>query len=199
MAPNDRRVRRTRRALREALVALTSLGPYEAITIRDITDRADVGYATFFRHYAGKDDLLLELFQDVTRELEALAREHGGEFFQTEGRLIFGHVRDHQALYRSLLESRLFTQKLKKLLSEHIRRQVARHRRPRARAGLMEDIAVNHMVAALVGLIEWWLERNLEPPAEQMAGIYERLIIQATWQALLDGPPPTEPQRDNIS
>ena len=191
MALTDRRVRRTRRALAEALVALTSQGPYEAITIRDITDRADVGYATFFRHYGSKDDLLLELFQDVTQALEALAREHGVAFFQTEGQLIFAHVRDHQALYRSLLDSPVFARKLKKLLAEHIRRQVARHRQRRAKASQLEEIAVNHMVAALVGLIEWWLGHNLEPPAEQMGQIYERLIIQATWQALLDGPPPT--------
>ena len=53
MVPTDRRVRRTRRALAEALVALASTRPYETITIRDITDRADIGSATVFRHYAG--------------------------------------------------------------------------------------------------------------------------------------------------
>ena len=189
MPADDRRVRRTRRALAEALAALTSRGPYEAITIRDITEQADVSYATFFRHYASKDELMLELFQDVTRELEAMARPHEDEFFRTEGRLIFEHVRAHEALYRSLLDSRVFTRKLKKLLAKHIERQVARHRRPRARRTVMEAIAVNQMVAGLVGLIEWWLEQGLAPEAAQMGEIYERLIIRATWEALLGGQP----------
>src|SRR5437879_11312519 len=47
----DRRVKRTQKALARALIELTLEKGYEAITIRDITDKAEVGYATFFRHY----------------------------------------------------------------------------------------------------------------------------------------------------
>src|SRR5437867_644732 len=53
----DRRVRRTTRALIEALVALVLEKRYDAITIQDLLDRADVGRSTFYAHYRGKDDL----------------------------------------------------------------------------------------------------------------------------------------------
>ena len=187
---DDRRVRRTRRALAEALVALTSTQPYETIHIRDITERADVGYATFFRHYASKDDLMLDVFEDIVRDLEALAGAHGTPFFQSEGRVIFEHVRAQPALYRSVLDSLVFTRKLKTVLAEHVRRQMARHRPPPTRDKMLRDIAVNHMLTALVGLLEWWLAHACQPPAEKMAEIYERLIVQATWMALLNGAPP---------
>ena len=49
------------------------------------------------------------------------------------------------------------------------------------------DIAVNHMATAFISLIEWWLDHAMHPPVEQMAQIYDRLIIQATMFALLDG------------
>ncbi|NCF69861.1 MAG: TetR/AcrR family transcriptional regulator, partial [Chloroflexi bacterium] len=49
MATTDRRIRRTRRLLEAALLDLVDEQPYPSITIRDITDRADIGYATFFR------------------------------------------------------------------------------------------------------------------------------------------------------
>ena len=187
MPDDDRRVRRTRRALAAALVELASVRPYESITIRDITDRADIGYATFFRHYSGKDELMLEVFQDVARGLEAMAGAHGSDFFQTEGRLIFTHVKENQPLYRSILDSHVFARKLRKLLSEHIRRQIVRHGRPRAKEAVLQEIAVNHMATALVSLIEWWLGHGLEPSIDQMGQIYDRLIIQATWQTLLPG------------
>ena len=190
MTTEDRRVRRTRRALAQALVALASAHPYESITIRDITEQADIGYATFFRHYASKDDLMLDVFQDITDGLESLAGTHAGEFFQTEGRLIFEHVRQHEALYRSILDSLVFTRKLKGVLAEHIRKQLARHRQPRTRDKLLGEIAVHHMMTAVVGLIEWWLAHGLQPDAEQMAQIYERLIVQGTWQALFETTPP---------
>jgi hypothetical protein len=36
----------------------------------------------------------------------------------------------------------------------------------------------------LLGLIEWWLDHDQPYPVERMAGIYERLIVQATWHVL---------------
>ena len=54
----DRRVRRTQEALRQAMVALIIERGFEAITVTDITERADVGRSTFYAHYADKEDLL---------------------------------------------------------------------------------------------------------------------------------------------
>ncbi len=184
MTTDDRRVRRTRRALAESLMALASTRPYESITIRDITERADVGYATFFRHYGSKDDLMLEAFQDVTTELEAMAGQQEAEFFQAEGRLIFQHVHEHPALYRSILDSVVFTRKLKNALAKHIQRQAAGHHAHGILDSVLQDIAVHHMMTAVVGLIEWWLEHDLQPDAAEMGRIYERLVVEATWQAL---------------
>jgi Transcriptional regulator C-terminal region len=42
-------------------------------------------------------------------------------------------------------------------------------------------------VAGLIGLIEWWLEKDMPLPVEEMARIYERLVVQATWYALPAG------------
>jgi AcrR family transcriptional regulator len=180
----DRRTRRTRRALTEALVKLAAHHPYESITIRDITEEADVGYATFFRHYDGKDALMLDVFQNIARDLEALAGEHGTDFFKQEGRLIFAHVRENTTLYRSLLDSLLFTRKLKRLFAEHIGRHARSHAPYPADPAISLEVAVNHMASSLVSLIEWWLGNGLQPPVEQMARIYDRLVIGATWQAM---------------
>ena len=55
----DRRARRTRERLQRALIALVGERRYEAIAVRDIADRANLGRSTFYLHYGGKDDLLL--------------------------------------------------------------------------------------------------------------------------------------------
>jgi AcrR family transcriptional regulator len=180
----DRRIRRTRRALAAALISLTSERPYQSIQVRDITDQADVGYATFYRHYENKDDLMLAVFSDVTAELETSAREPGGEYFEQEGRLIFGHVQKYEGLYRSILGSRNFVDKLKKLLARRVEDQIQRHALELVDLAFPIDLAANHMVAGLIGLIEWWLEKDMLLPVEEMARIYERLVIQATWYAL---------------
>ena len=54
----DRRAARTRRALHGALISLILRKGYDAITVQEIIDEADVGRATFYAHYRGKEDLL---------------------------------------------------------------------------------------------------------------------------------------------
>ncbi|MEJ2598859.1 MAG: TetR/AcrR family transcriptional regulator [Anaerolineales bacterium] len=183
----DRRIRRTRRALAAALISLTSERPYHSIGVRDITDQADVGYATFYRHYENKDDLMLAVFAKVAAELEASAGEPGEEYFEQEGQLIFEHVQKYEGLYRSILQNRNFVDKLKKLLARQIEDQIQRHALEPVDLAFPIELAANHMVAGLMGLIEWWLEKDMPLTVAEMGRIYERLIIRATWYALPAG------------
>src|SRR5262249_55645914 len=57
----DMRMLRTRKALRRALLALLERKQLDQITVRDIVAEAGIGYATFFRHHASKEDLLNEI------------------------------------------------------------------------------------------------------------------------------------------
>jgi AcrR family transcriptional regulator len=183
----DRRIRRTRRDLAAALVHLTSRRPYASIQVRDITDQADVGYATFYRHYQNKDELMLAVFDEITAELESSAIESSGGYFEHEGRLIFGHVQKYEGLYRSILHSPEFVGKLKALLARRVEAHIQRHAGELGELAFPVELAAHHMVVALIGLIEWWLEKGMPLPVEEMARIYERLVIQATWYALPAG------------
>jgi len=62
-ATTDRRVRRTRQLLRDALMELTLERGYDRVTVQDILDKADVGRSTFYAHYRDKDDLLVSEFE----------------------------------------------------------------------------------------------------------------------------------------
>jgi AcrR family transcriptional regulator len=184
---SDRRTRRTRRALAAALISLASNRAYPSIQVRDITDRADVGYATFYRHYESKDDLMLAIFDEITGELETSAGESAGEYFEQEGRLLFGHIQKYEGLYRSILHSHDFVTKLKNLFTTRIAGHIQQHTREVEDLAFPVDLAANHMVAALIGMIEWWLGKETPLSVEEMARIYKRLIIQATWYALPAG------------
>jgi AcrR family transcriptional regulator len=64
-------VRRTRDALGDALVALITERPFDAITVQDVLDRAGVSRSTFYTHYRDKNDLLLS---DVEEFWDRLVR-----------------------------------------------------------------------------------------------------------------------------
>src|SRR5215213_4980562 len=71
----DARVRRTRDALGDALVALMQEKPFDTITVQDVLDRAHVSRSTFYTHYSDKDDLLMsdaeEFFEAISMALSA--------------------------------------------------------------------------------------------------------------------------------
>ena len=61
----DRRVGKTRKALKEALTDLILEKGYESVTVQDVIDRADVGRSTFYAHFVDKDDLLMAILADL--------------------------------------------------------------------------------------------------------------------------------------
>lgn len=180
----DRRIRRTNRTLAAALIELASERPYASIQVRDITDRADVGYATFYRHYGSKDDLMLAVFDDITEELEAAPAHPSGDYFKEEGIRLFEHVRKYPGFYRSILQSQEFIQKLKNLLSLRIEAHILQHSRDLNETAFPVGLAAHHMAISVIGLIEWWLDQKMNQSLDEMANIYNRLVIQATWLAL---------------
>src|SRR5260370_28531913 len=105
----DRRIPRTRAMLQHALTSLILKKGYEAITIQDICDEANVGRSTFYAHYTSKDDLKRRGFGHLRKELVDRQREAraapGGSKDRSIGVSVtlFEHSRDHIAPYRRLL------------------------------------------------------------------------------------------------
>ena len=78
MEKADRRIRRTQKSLHDALIALVLRKNYDLITIQEILDRADVGRATFYSHFKGKDELLISGAYELRNTLNsAVQGGHG--------------------------------------------------------------------------------------------------------------------------
>ena len=54
----DRRVRKTKRQLRQALTVLLQEKPIKDITVREIADMVDINRGTFYLHYKDVFDML---------------------------------------------------------------------------------------------------------------------------------------------
>ena len=192
MGETDRRIKRTRRLLRDALMALIVEKGFDAVTIRDITDRADVAYATFFRHYESKEALLGEQIDLLIKEFEAMGHADTGDHpVLAEGKLFFHHVAAHQALYRSLLDpksSRAVVSRLKHVIAENTRPHAEEHYRHLSEPAIPLEVSLNHIASSLLELVAWWLDSDMLLTPDQMAHIYARLVIEATWFAVSGKP-----------
>ncbi|MBN9360756.1 MAG: TetR/AcrR family transcriptional regulator [Devosia sp.] len=73
----DRRVRKTREALYSAFISLVVERGYDATSVQDIIDAADVGRTTFYAHFRSKEELLRVGFERLRDELSALSKGAG--------------------------------------------------------------------------------------------------------------------------
>jgi AcrR family transcriptional regulator len=181
----DPRVRRTRRMLRDALVSLILQKDYASISIKEVTNRAEVAYITFYRHFESLDQLLIEVLDEGLAELlahiETLAKQSETSALETEGRLIFEYIEQKADLFRILLKSQSVTRVRKKVI-RNIADIFQKSCIPLARSDSQLTIAItsNHIATSLLALIEWWLENDMKPAPAQMGKVYKSLIIDST-------------------
>src|SRR6267154_2005138 len=115
------RVRRTQKLLREALIELIEERGFEALTIGELTERAMVSRAAFYRNYQDKYDLVEQIFEGAMSALLSavgdLGREHPAEVWVT----FFEHIAEYDRLYRALIGrkgSPWFVRKMRASLAE---------------------------------------------------------------------------------
>ena len=187
----DRRERRTRQLLSQALLALIQEKRYDAITVQDIIDRADVGRSTFYAHYRDKDDLFATAFQAVMEQLLGEIEE-GGEADRVIPSLqLFRHFRENHHLYWALARSRgldTLNRASRDYLTQLIERRVTRV------VGRKQDLTVplpilsDYLAGALMNLTHWWFEHRMPYPPEQMDEIYQRLVMPGVRAAMAPQP-----------
>mgnify|MGYP000908141578 FL=1 len=65
---DDRRIQKTRKQLRDSMLELILDRGYDDISIQDVTDRANLGRATFYLHYREKDELYADVIQNMAQD-----------------------------------------------------------------------------------------------------------------------------------
>jgi len=193
MNPTDRRVRRTQKSLGDALIDLALEKDYDEITIQEITDRADIGYRTFFRHYSDKDELLNDVLSTVKEEMRALMGPPPFEFFMDpkvqaddlpNSKILFEHVQENSDLYQVLLFSnRGLVQPLKDFAIQEFKANYGVF----LETDIPFDILTNHMISAMITLLRWWLDNDMCYSPEEMGKYAFRLIIRPTRDLILEG------------
>ena len=63
----DKRVRKTKKMLKDTLISILDEMPFEQITVTMLCDRTVISRITFYAHYADKYDLVEDIFQDMIK------------------------------------------------------------------------------------------------------------------------------------
>ena len=174
----DARMVRTQQALRAAFLTAIKGKALDEVSIRDIVAEAGIGYATYFRHYSSKADLLQAVVADEIRELVDLALPALDLRDTLASSLaIFRHVERHRALWSALLTGGA---------AGTIREELAKEARGRTLANIPADVSLPTELGVMVGvagtieIIAWWLRQDPAIPIERAAEFHDRLVLRPT-------------------
>lgn len=173
MADVDRRVRKTQKHLRDALVELVLERGWDQISVTDVCDRADVGRSTFYVHFADLEDLLVSGFDDLHEALSA-ARVKASGSFGFVGPL-FEHAKENSRLMQAVAgrKSGQTVQRLfRDLAVRLVEAELAASGLP---AGPSRHHTARYVSGALVELLLSWLETPRGLDAEGVATVFKQL------------------------
>ncbi|MQY25084.1 TetR/AcrR family transcriptional regulator [Nocardia aurantia] len=163
------RVRRTRALLREALVDLIEERGFERVTVGDLTTRAMVSRAAFYRNYRDKYALVEQIFDEAMAEMIG---EHTND--RTPGERwagFFRHVDTYHRLYRALLGrkgSPWFADRMRSALADMTTGHFPGH--------TADELVPTVLAGMFVQSVVWWLDRDRPCSPEEMAARSARLI-----------------------
>jgi AcrR family transcriptional regulator len=181
VAGTDRRVRRTRRALQDALLTLMVEKSYDAITVQDIIDRADVGRSTFYSHFTDKRELLDSGFEDLNRLLAQpppTATPGRGDVLRFSLPL-FQHAHAHRRLARALVTRRGASpvqDRLHKVLNSTIRAELEELVAQRPGGLPADDLTIAYISGAFLAVISTWLDTAPDRSPEEVDAQFHTLV-----------------------
>lgn len=191
----DRRVSRTRRQLRQALMELILERGYHAVTIEDITERADLGRTTFYLHFHDKEELLVESLEEIAEELK-IQVEQTASFQAEEGSerinpvsAVFRQVDANRDLYRIILQGEGGTKaarRIRDIIEEAATEFFSRHMSgfTSAPPDTPKGVIAGYFAVAMMGFISLWLDKELPYTGDEAADLFMKILFQGATRIL---------------
>ncbi len=185
----DRRIKRTKTMMRDALMDLMNEVPFGEITAKDITSRADLNRATFYLHYNNVFELLDELENEVagsfSQMLEKIEIKQDRKWEYPVVGQICSFIVDNQRLCRCLLlnpRSDRFARKLTEIMKR-------KGMKVKEEMGLefdsvREEYIHQFIACGAMGMVKQWLLEGMPMSKEEMTD-FVMLIIRPIFNILL--------------
>ena len=186
----DRRVRRSRKMLKQGLLELMKRKRFSELSVRDITDLMDMNRGTFYLHYTGTSALLQSVEDDMEAEIQAVVDAHIVEAEQGNSlRPVFEPILDFIIEHRETCESLFhnneasgFFDRLENMCRKN-GREIVRLRYPSVAEAQMPYL-LSSVTYGLMGVLKPWFEQGMDLPKAEILQMAERLLDGAAAQMM---------------
>ena len=186
----DRRVRRSRKMLKQGLLELMKSRRFSEISVRDITDLVDMNRGTFYLHYTGTADLLKSIEDDMEAEIQAVVDAHIGEAEDKNSlRPVFEPILDFIIEHRETCESLFYNNEVSgfferlEALCRKNGREIVRLRYPSVAETRMPYL-LSSVTYGMIGVLKTWFERDMDLSKAELLQMAERLLDGAAAQMM---------------
>lgn len=187
----DRRITRSKKALRIALIELMEERGFDSITVGDLCARADLNRGTFYNHFHDKENLLESFEDEILQNLDCLQGKMQNLnlkeilSFQIRKRPLpflvelFDYLREERAFFHAVLGPGgdvRFGPRLRDAVCSNLIQSIL-HERYRKDPTPFVNYYVAFFASAYLGVITRWIETGMQESSEEMALIAMRLLF----------------------
>ena len=180
MKKESRRVRMTKKMLRDALLELLEEKPFGKITIKEICDKADVNRTTFYVYYETSEDLLRAVENDVLEQIPVSNKlqitDSDLEFLNLLT-TFFEYVKENKRLFSVLIlkaDNTSFNERLIQTVMDKYQKQAILKDTPLARYEYI------FCINGVVGCLKKWIEADFPFTSQKFAEMVLKMSVHAT-------------------
>ena len=184
----DRRIRKSKEAIQDALIKLIEEKDLSAISIKELVDKADVNRKTFYNHYTQIEDVLDEIENDMLDDFFSRIRfeKYSQNLNEAFLEIIDGIIRmidDNNRIRTLLTRTGSQSKLLKKAVDKEKEILYRIIDKPEGRDALWLEYFLNFFASGTMAVFETWFYSGQETPIEDISFFFRRMshIYKDNW------------------
>ncbi|MFS0780557.1 TetR/AcrR family transcriptional regulator [Bacillus sp. 1P06AnD] len=194
----DRRIGKTRNAIRDAFTELIEEIGFDAVTVRDLTERANINRSTFYLHYRDKYELLeksegdiLKKIEEINVNIKKLTHKELNTLYNGSKPLPFivqlaEYFQENASFMKVILGPKgdsSFQERIKKIIEKNMLENIL-SKFEKEKLLIPFDVFMSYIVSAHLGVILHWLNTDMKQSPEEIATLIFNMTFQGPINAM---------------
>lgn len=177
---NNRRVKMTKRMMKEALIDLMAGKPLEKITVTEICKSADVNRSTFYAYYEDIRALILEIEDEVLEHVTVYAdgfNDYSDKRMLEVFEEFFDYVKDNAKLFRVLVvqhDNSNFNRRMLDAIMEKYKMSLEYN------GELPAKYTYIYSISGVIGIMGEWIDSDFSISSKKLAKMVLQMCVKAT-------------------
>ena len=182
----DRRIRRTKKLLKQALAQLMDEKDFKDITVKDITERADLNRGTFYLHYTDTYDILNKIEDEILKNIQNMIDQNIEKTNASDSVIpalkpIAEYIMENADICRCLINNKAsvdFIEKFQNLIYDNCSDIIKR--RHNVKDSKQNEFYLSFITLGIIGMVKKWLETKPMVSAEEIVVFVNQIMTYSS-------------------